>query len=318
MSLQKWLETALVKRAPVAANTNAWRWVDDEVDGFGVTIERYGDFAVVFASNDRGAQEASAWADALLHCGIRGVYLKQRVRADLRRVPRGLISGQHPLRGEAAPPEFTVVEHGLHYHVRLTDGLSTGLFLDQRDNRQRVRAMAAGKHVLNLFAYTCSFSIAAGAGDAARVTSVDLSGAVLRRGEANLRANGLPVAQHRLLKDDCVKWVARACRRGDKFDLVIVDPPSFGSHGSESFSVERDYASMVTNAAALVRSGGTLLCVTNHRPTTLTLLKNTLEHAALAAGAHIESLETPEPPLDCAPRTGQPAATKSAFVRLSW
>lgn len=318
MSFQKWLETALAKRAPVTANTNAWRWADDEVEGFGVTIERYGDFAVVLASNERGVQQAEAWADALLRCGVRGVYLKQRLRADLRRVPRRLIAGQEPLRGDAAPPEFTVIEHGLQYHVRLTDGLSTGLFLDQRDNRQRVRAMASGKHVLNLFAYTCSFSVAAGRGGAERVTSVDLSGAVLRRGEANLRVNDLPVEQHRLLKDDCVKWVARARRRGDKFDIVVLDPPSFGSHGSDSFSVERDYAALVADAVALVRSGGTLLCVTNHRPTTLTALKHIIADAAAAAAARIDSLETPEPPLDCVPRAGQPATTKSAIVRLSW
>jgi 23S rRNA (cytosine1962-C5)-methyltransferase len=272
----------------------------------------------VFASGERGLRDASAWGQALLACGVKGVYLKQRVRADLRRVSRAQISSQEPLCGRAAAPEFLVEEQGLRYHVRLTDGLSTGLFLDQRDNRQRVRAMAAGKQVLNLFAYTCSFSVAAGAGGASRVTSVDVSGTVLRRGESNLRVNALPPEQHRLLKDDCVKWVARARRRGETFDLVILDPPSFGSHGADSWSVERDYVEMVSNCAALVRTGGSLVCVTNHRATTSALFVAALEAATKAAGAHIEKLELPEAPLDCRVRAGQPPATKSAIVRLSW
>lgn len=315
---QAWLEKALAKRAPVTATTNAWRWVDDESDGFGVTIERYGDFAVVFASSERGQQEALAWGNALLSCGVRGVYLKHRLKADLRRVSRAEIGGDEPLCGEAAPFGFLVRENGLAYQVRLMDGLSTGLFLDQRDNRRRVRAMSAGQHVLNLFAYTCSFSVAAGAGGAARVTSVDLSGAVLRRGEANLRANGLPESQHRLLKDDCVKWVARACRRDERFDIVVLDPPSFGSHGSGSFSIERDYAPLLGNCMRLVRSGGALLCVTNHRSTSVATLTRVIESASISIGARIDSLETPAPPLDCAPGAGRAPATKSAIVRLTW
>jgi 23S rRNA (cytosine1962-C5)-methyltransferase len=318
LSFREWLEKALVLRAPVTATTDAWRWVDDDTDGFGVTIERYGDFAVVFASSERGLKDAGAWGRALLSFGVRGVYLKQRLRGDLRRVSRAQISPREPVCGQAAPAEFLVNEHGLRYHVRLTDGLSTGLFLDQRDNRQRVRAIAANGHVLNLFAYTCSFSVAAGAGGAARVTSVDLSGAVLRRGEANLRANALAAEQHRLLKDDCVKWVARAARRGEKFDIVILDPPSFGSDGSSSWSVERDYADMLVSCVGLVRSGGKLIAVTNHRQTTVAKLISQVEDACTLAGARVDGVDAPAPPLDCGPSLGQLAATKSAIACVSW
>lgn len=301
------------------------------MDPFGLTIERFGEYAVMNAYSARASTDRDRWAEALLSLGVRGVYYKHRVRDDLRRIPRERVAPQTPLWGELAPDPLWVVEYGSALAVRLGDGLSTGLFLDQRDNRQRIRAMSGGKRVLNLFCYTGSFSVAAGMGGAALVTSVDLSGAVLRRAGENLTRNGLPAAQHRLLRADCVAWVQRAVRRNDEYDVVILDPPSFGSDGSKTWSVERDYFALVRDTLRLVVPGGSLLCVTNHRGTTEAAFRRGLETAASDAGRRLAAVVFPPAPLDCsAPRgpntRGEPltssdeamqGATKSAMLTLS-
>lgn len=306
--------------------------MDADADPFGVTIERFGAYAVLNAYSAQGAADRERWGEALLSLGVQGVYYKHRVRDDLRRIPRERVAPPVPLWGDAAPDPLWVVEHGGRFAVRLGDGLSTGLFLDQRDNRQRIRALSAGKRVLNLFCYTGSFSVAAGMGGASRVTSVDLSGSVLRRAGENLERNGLAGVQHRLLRADCVAWVHRAVRRNDEYDVVILDPPSFGSDGSKTWTVERDYFALVRETLRLVAQGGTLLCVTNHRGTTEAVFRSGIESAADEAGRRLTSLVFPSPPLDC--RVERPredasgpvaadaegamqGATKSAMLTLS-
>jgi 23S rRNA (cytosine1962-C5)-methyltransferase len=316
LSEQDILKRALEHRAPVLLDTDAWRWLDADVDPYGVTIERYGDFAVLNAYSEQGASSSAAWAKALQAAGVLGVYYKHRVKDDLRKVSRDSVAPTAPLAGVGAPSRHVVREHGLSLVVRLDDGFSTGLFLDQRDNRRRIRALAANKRVLNLFCYTGSFSVAAGAGGAAQVTSVDLSGAVLRRVDENLQQNQLPKAQHRLLRADCVAWVTRAVRRGDRYDAVILDPPSFGSDGNKTWAVARDYFQLVTDSLAVVAPGGTILCVTNHRGTSSEDFRQGLLDAAATANRTIADLVLPPPPLDCSANSGSQGATKSAMVRL--
>ncbi len=326
------LTRALEKRAPVLRGTDAWRWLDVDAEPHGVTVERYGAYAVLHAYSTQGAAARERWAQALLRLGVSGVYYKYRVRDDLRKVPRAEVAPAEPLWGEAAPDPLLVRENGLSFSVRLGDGFSTGLFLDQRDNRQRIRQLASGKQVLNLFSYTGAFSVAAGAGGAVRVTSVDLSGAVLRRLSDNLENNRLLPTQHRVLRADCVSWVRRAVRRGDVYDVVVLDPPSFGSDGKKTWSVERDYFGLVQDTLGVVAPGGTLLCVTNHRGTSVSTFRGRLEEAVRGAGRTLRALELPAPPLDCRPqlstegrRTFQEAgeggsasqgATKSAMVSI--
>src|SRR5690606_18924996 len=165
-----------------------------------------------------------------------------------------------------------------------------GLFIDQRDNRQRVRAASGGLAVLNLFAYTCSFSVAAALGGAREVTSVDLSKRALERGKDNFRLNGLQPKQHRFVSEDALKWLARAKRRGQTFDLVVVDPPSFATRGKATFNVQSGYRALVARALSIVTPGGALLAVTNHRKTSPRKLCAMLKQAAADAGRELVSL----------------------------
>lgn len=193
---------------------------------------------------------------------------------------REYVAGKGPQWG---PPreEVVVVEHGVRYLVKPTSGLTVGLFLDMRDVREFLRQSVRGQSVLNLFAYTCSFGVCAVLGGASRVVNLDLSKAYLEWGKANYRLNDCQVEERDFIYGDAFDWLRRFQRRGQRFDLVIVDPPSFSS---TPFSVTRDYPRLVASGGAVVSPGGVLLAATNHAQTPETRFERWLEDGLRAAG----------------------------------
>jgi 23S rRNA (cytosine1962-C5)-methyltransferase len=173
------------------------------------------------------------------------------------------LAPEQPLWGSPAD-EVEVVEYGVRYSIRPGGGLSVGLFLDMRDVRTWLRANTRGQSVLNLFAYTCSFGVSAALGGASRVLNVDLSRGYLEWGKANYRVNGLAVDERDFVYGEAFDWLHRFGRRDERFDVVIVDPPSFSS---TPFSVTRDYARLVEAAARVVAPTGILVAATNHAGT---------------------------------------------------
>jgi 23S rRNA (cytosine1962-C5)-methyltransferase len=169
------------------------------------------------------------------------------------------------LRGEAgAPTETEVSEDGVRYGLDFAGGYSAGLFIDQRANRARLRA-AKSRRVLNTFAYTCSFSVVAALGGAETV-SVDLSRRSLTRGEENFARNGLdPKAGHKFIADDVLAVLPRLARRGEKFDAIILDPPTFSRNQSgAAFQVQRDFEELVTLALEVAAPDAKILLSVNH------------------------------------------------------
>jgi 23S rRNA (cytosine1962-C5)-methyltransferase len=167
--------------------------------------------------------------------------------------------------------------------------------------------------VLNLFSYTCSFSVAAAAGGAREVTSIDLSARALERGRQNFELNGIDPARHRFLRADAFDWLPRALRRRDCFDLVVLDPPSFGTRAKgKSFNVAQHYATLVEQAIGLLGARGRLLAITNHGATTLAELRRTLRQSAQGAGRQVAQLKDLAQPLDCP----GPAPSKSVLLTL--
>jgi 23S rRNA (cytosine1962-C5)-methyltransferase len=202
--------------------------------------------------------------------------------------------------------------------VRLGDGLSTGLFLDQRGNRRRVRELAAGKSVANLFAYTCAFTVAAALGGASRTVSVDASAAALERGRANLvHADVLERGEHTFVAADAFAWLERAARRGERFDLVIVDPPTYSSTRRGRFVAGSDYVDLATAALAVVARGGKLLACTNHRGIEQARFRRMLLEAARAAKRDVVQVKDLAPPPDYPPPPGKEPQTKSALVSVA-
>lgn len=202
-------------------------------------------------------------------------------------------------------------------HVRLGDGLSTGLFLDQRDNRRRVRALATGKTVANLFSYTCAFTLAAALGGAASTVSVDASVSALERGRENLaRAGVLEDGRHTLVVSDVFTWLSRAAHRRERFDLVILDPPSYSTTRRGRFVAAEDYGALATSALAVLAPEGRLLACTNHRGISRTRFRRILRDALGGSGRKATQMKDLAEPADFPAGPGGEGHMKSVLVTV--
>ncbi len=222
--------------------TTGFRLFNGEGDGLpGLICDVYGDTAVIQLD---GAGPAGFWhaqgiaqwlADSL---SLRCVHQRRQARRESETVARGhrgqTLVGQTP----TAPIPF--LENGVRFSADIIQGQKTGFFLDQRANRQRIRRLAADRRVLNLFGYTGGFSVYAGLGGAAHVTTVDLAAPALRVAGHHWRLNNLPPANHQTVTADAFEFLDKAVqkeavqkeaapKKKSRWDLVIVDPPSFAS-----------------------------------------------------------------------------------------
>ena len=194
----------------------------------------------------------------VLHVEPRDVFLKvrerQRGNAQYARVSRTGVAG-------------TVSEGGLLFEVNLSDYLDTGLFLDHRVTRAMVRDMAAGTRFLNLFAYTGTATVYAAAGGAATTTTLDMSATYSEWAGRNMAQNGFVGPEHERVRADVLSWFEPAKARGDLYDLVFCDPPTFSNSKrmNESWDVQRDHASLIARIADILAENGTLVFSCNRR-----------------------------------------------------
>ena len=161
---------------------------------------------------------------------------------------------------EGEGERFTVSEQGLKFWVNLGGQLDTGLFLDHRRTRARIRAESAGKRFLNAFSYTGAFTVYAAAGGAKGTTSVDLSKKYLDWGVENLRLNNLQRGAHEQIRADASAWLRSARAERRRYDLIVIDPPPFSSSKAMegSFNVQRDHLRLLEDGLALLSPGGSL------------------------------------------------------------
>jgi len=206
-------------------------------------------------------------------------------------------------------------EHDLTYAVNINGSQHPGLFLDQRDSRRRIYKAARSRRVANLFAFTCSFSAAAVAGDAEVVFSVDLAGSSLKRGRENFALNNLDQSGHgKFIKEDVLKWLARQERKRinapdtfDYWDLIICDPPVFGAGGGgRVFHVERQWPELVHQIRLLLSGDGVALFANNHRGGRASFYREELQK-------HFKTVISFTPPLDFPVLAGEPEQ-----VRIYW
>lgn len=224
---------------------------------------------------------------AQCHAGVREVFEvpDENIFVKVRRRQRG---AQQYERQDQSGRTMVVDEGGLSFEVNLSDYLDTGLFLDHRPLRKRMRMEAAGCDLLNLFAYTGTFSAHAAAGGARSTTSVDLSRTYLQWAQRNFALNGLaahcvdgedaaaegsgrrqvrPLPGNRLVLADCLAWLDRALEAAPRWTLIVVDPPTFSTSKRmrETFDVVRDHVTLLNKASQLLAAGGVLYFSTNHR-----------------------------------------------------
>jgi 23S rRNA (cytosine1962-C5)-methyltransferase len=279
---------ALAQREGIAAaGSDAYRLLFGEGDGLpGLTVDRYGRYAVVKTYADGYRRDGSAAAD-LRDEVVRSLAAALKLRGVLL-APRDdepLVA----LHGEAPPPEVTVREHGLAFLANLHEGQKTGLFLDHRENRATVRGLADGRRVANLFAYAGAFSVYALAGGAVRAVDVDSAAAALRDAVRNVAANDATGSwrdRHATLVHDLLADPAAALRHADLAgsDLIVLDPPSLARHKGQRHAALRAYRRLNAAAMAALPEGGLLATASCTAQVSPEAFRGVLAEAALDAG----------------------------------
>lgn len=288
-----WLRAAVERRASLAADarTTAYRLVNGVADGLeGVTLDRFEDVLVLSlyrALSEEDERALVEQAGALL--APRALYVKRRPREArvVANTKKAELAPELPALGEPVA-ERVVLERGERYRIRPAQGLSVGLYLDMREVRGWLRERARGKTVLNCFAYTCAFGVAARLGGAARAVNVDLSRRVLDWGEENLALNGVAPERRDFIAGDVFDWLARFAKKGEAFDQVVLDPPAFASTKKAVFSAERDYATLAAAGARVVGPHGTLLACCNQASLSAARFTALVQEGVARAGRRVE------------------------------
>lgn len=251
-----------------------YRAVHGAGDGLpGFACDALGAFGVLYVYAEALWPTARLLAEAIAgFAKLDGVVVKQRSRTT---AADGEV--RQEIVGKAPPERYEAKESGVPFEIHPLSGLNAGLFTDMREHRLGLRRFAAGKRVLNLFAYTGALSVTCANAGAASVTSVDTSAGVLAWAQGNFRRSGLDAADKRWRFEagDAVRFLARADKDRERYDLVIIDPPTFSTARGKPWTLDRDYPELIGQAAQVVPPGGLLW-----------LAANTHELGSLARLAH--------------------------------
>ncbi len=247
---------------------SAFRVYDADLPQWPVAIDWYDakvHVAEYFSRKQRSAEQQAALRASLLEDIVTAFEVEAAAVYFKSHQPHAWGNSQYQ-RASQRQAVHTAVENGLRFEVNLSDYLDTGLFLDHRQTRTRVRSEVAGKHFLNLFAYTGSFTVYAAAGNAASTTSVDLSAVYCQWARRNLQLNGFDDArQHQVIESDVFAFLAKCKQR---FGLVVVDPPSFSASKKMQgrFDVQKDHVRLLDAVKDVLAPGGQIYFSTNYLP----------------------------------------------------
>jgi 23S rRNA (cytosine1962-C5)-methyltransferase len=291
----RWIDPILLRDFR-AEGTDAHRLCTIE-DGW---VERFGrDVLISFKrvlTRERLLAELQSWATSV-GFEVGRIFARFIPRKSEEREPPRLIFGDP---GENL--QTIATERHLKFGIDFGTGYSPGLFLDQRENRRYVRHIAPAR-LLNCFAYTCSFSVSATYVGAATL-NIDLSKKHLARGRENFALNCLPTIEHRFIADDVSEVLPRLARKGEKFDVIILDPPTFSrSPGGKRFQVEHDFEDLLIDALGLAERNSHILLSTNCS----TLREHALEvmgRYCLKAARRAATFQRPSAQPDFPPGTG--------------
>jgi 23S rRNA (cytosine1962-C5)-methyltransferase len=281
---------ALREALPAARHSNALRLVHGESDGLpGLVVDRYADVLVAQFL----AAGVERWRDPILDAlvelsGCTAVY--ERSDAETRKL-EGLPARVGFARGDREAKRCPIIEYGLNFRVDVEQGQKTGFFLDQRENRQRVRSLAAAREVLDGFSYTGGFAINALAGGAKRVLALESSADALAVARENLAANPFDAAKIEFVQADVFAQLRKLRDQGASFDLVILDPPKFAPTAAQAKNAARAYKDINLLAFKLLRPGGLLATFSCSGGVDAALFQSIVAGAALDAGAEAKIVE---------------------------
>jgi 23S rRNA (cytosine1962-C5)-methyltransferase len=283
---------ALARRDGLAAakHTNALRLIHGESDGLpGLVVDRYADVLVAQFL----AAGAERWRETILDALVEASACEavfERSDAEVRKL-EGLAPRVGFARGNREARRCPIIEYGLNFRVDVEEGQKTGFFLDQRENRQRVRALAAGREVLDGFCYTGGFALAAAAGGARRVLAVESSVPALDVARDNLAANALDASKLEFVKADVFSHLRLLRDQGARFGLVVLDPPKFAPTAAQARNAARAYKDVNLLAFKLLAPGGLLATFSCSGGVSAELFQSIIAGAALDAGADAQIIE---------------------------
>lgn len=276
--------------------TTCYRLVHGEGDSLpGLVVDIYGSTAVVQCHSVGMYRSRKEIAEA-----IRTVY-GERIEAiydkSAQTVPfkAGLNAVDSYLYGSSATASQEVLENGNRFNVNWEKGQKTGFFIDQRANRELVRHYAKGRTVLNTFCYTGGFSVYAMAGGAKEVVSVDSSERAVQLADENMRLNFGDEVRHSSKAVDAFEYLHDI---GDKFDMIILDPPAFAKHHKVLGNAMQGYKKLNARALAQIKSGGILFTFSCSQAVSKELFRTTVFSAAAIAGRRVRILHQLTQPAD--------------------
>ena len=269
---------------------NAWRLIAGESDGLpGVTIDRFGDFLVLQLLSAGAEYQRAPLISALQtlwpECAI---YDRSDVAV---RKKEGLELTQGPVTGEQPPALLPIQEHGMQLLVDIKAGHKTGYYLDQRDSRLATRRYVEDARVLNCFSYTGGFAVSALMGGCRQVISVDTSQEALDVAKQNVELNQLDLNKAEFVRDDVFKLLRKYRDNGEKFDVIVMDPPKFVENKSQLQGACRGYKDINMLAIQLLNPGGVLLTFSCSGLMTTDLFQKIVADAAIDAGRDIQFIE---------------------------
>lgn len=265
-----WIQNAQeISERQFLSHTNTWRWLHNE--NRNLRAEQLGGNVFFYWYNDHFPDTAQVQNIEIFYDFILSLNRKLglsnddaqyflQLRSDRQKSPRefGEIKST-----PGFPKRWKIKENGIHYELRIDSGLSTGLFLDQRNNRNWIKNNSKNKSVLNLFSYTGGFSLCAAHAGASQVVSVDVSVNFLEWSKHNFALNDLPITNHEFRKIDSLEYLRWAKKKSLKFDLIICDPPSFARIDKKIFKIDKDLPELLELLASVLSSDGQILFCTN-------------------------------------------------------
>ncbi|MCC6766980.1 MAG: class I SAM-dependent rRNA methyltransferase [Deltaproteobacteria bacterium] len=284
----------------LVADTDAVRLVNGEGDGLpGLVVDRYADFAVCqFLTAGADALRGDVVAALAASAPVRGIF--ERSEGNVR-TAEGLVRRVGSLHGEEPPAEVVIAESGRRHVVDVRGGQKTGFFLDQRPNRDLVGRLAAGRRVLNLFAYSGGFSIAAARGGAVHVASVDSSAAALALAEAAWRLNGLADGLGTFVRADVFEYLRDDRASGGEVpppDLVVLDPPPFARRRADRERARAGYKDVNLHALRAAAPGALVLTFSCSQHVAVEEWEGAVAAAAMDAGRACQLLARLGPGID--------------------